>query len=103
MNAVHPAAPFQQEAVERSVVLIWLPAEERLYMQAVRADDQPGHGGELALPIEPHQEGLVTGRVELYAQTGQHSPEFPGRGRAGPGRAGPGRAGPGTSGHASTP
>src|SRR6266571_3285300 len=49
MDAEHPAVARKQEAVKACVVLVWLSAEEGLQAQAVRADDEPSHGGELVL------------------------------------------------------
>src|SRR6266516_5018195 len=41
VHPVHQAVALQQEPVERGGVLVGLAAEERLHMQAVRADDEP--------------------------------------------------------------
>src|SRR5689334_8595314 len=56
VHAVHAAVALQQEAVEGLVVLVRLAAEEGLHAQAVLAHDQPGHGGQLVLPLELDQE-----------------------------------------------
>src|SRR5580692_1989992 len=56
-DPVHAPVAFQQKAVEGRVVLVRLAAEEGLHPQAVRADHQPGHGGELVLALEPDQVG----------------------------------------------
>src|SRR5580692_6256048 len=56
-DPVHAPVAFQQEAVEGRVVLVRLAAEEGLHAQAVRADHQPGHGGELVLARKPDQVG----------------------------------------------
>src|SRR5580704_19051407 len=69
MDPVHAAVALQQEAVERLVVLVGLAAEERLHAQAVRADDEPGHGGQLVLALELDQVGagprVLIGQAEL--------------------------------------
>ncbi len=49
MYSVHPGVVLEQEAIEHSVVLVWLAAEERFDLQAVRARDQPGHRLQLVL------------------------------------------------------
>src|SRR5689334_16253190 len=56
VHAVHAAVALQQEAVEGLVVLVRLAAEEGLHAQAVLARDQPGHRGQLVLPLELDQE-----------------------------------------------
>src|SRR5207253_1288030 len=53
------------------VVLVGLAAEERFHAQAVRADDQPGHGGQLVLALEPDQVGAGPGVLVRQAQLGQ--------------------------------
>ena len=76
VDPVHAAAALEQEPVERGVVLVRLPAEERLHVQAVRADDQPGHGGQLVLALEPDQVGAraAATRRELRASPGPPRP-----------------------------
>ncbi len=71
MDAVHPAAAFQQEPVELRLVLVRLAAEERLDMQAVRADDQPGHRGELVLSLQPDQVRARPRHLEREPEAGQ--------------------------------
>src|SRR6266700_4895780 len=57
VHPVHAAVALEQEAVEGLVVLVRLAAEEGFHAQAVLAGDQPGHGGQLVLALELHQEG----------------------------------------------
>src|SRR5271167_3254992 len=89
VDPVHAAVALEQEAVERLVVLVRLAAEERLHAQAVLADDQPDHGGQLVLALEFDQVGAGSRVLVRQAELGE-------------GRLDGSRGRPGNSGHART-
>ena len=78
VDAVHPPAAFQQEPVEARMILVGLPAEERLDVQAVRPGDEPGHGRELVLALQPHEVGARPRRRERKPEAAERRLDFSG-------------------------
>src|SRR6185312_11446932 len=73
VHSVHPGVALKKEPVELRVVLVGLAAEERLYLQTVLSDDQPGQRGELVLAREAHQVSARLGALIRKAETVQGS------------------------------